>query len=231
MNMTKNGKRGYIILAVVFVVWSVIAFAPPFSKTAVFWMAYLFGVVSIAFQIYVFKIAFDKGEDAKSRFYGFPIAKIGIAYLGVQLLISLIEIIVAAFLLTWVALLINVIILALAFVGCIAAETMRDEIEKQDVSLKKDVANMRGLQSLSASIASQCTIDELKGDISKVAEEFKYSDPVTSEQTKELEEELKKQMNEIQNAILESDVDGTKMLCAKVLAELAERNRICALNK
>ena len=218
-------------MAVVFVVWSVIAFAPPFSKTPVFWMAYLFGVVSIAFQIYVFKIAFDKGDDAKSRFYGFPIAKIGTAYLSVQLLISLIEIIVSALLLTWVALLINVIILALALVGCIAAETMRDEIEKQDVSLKKDVTNMRGLQSLSASIASQCTNDELKSDIKKVAEEFKYSDPVTSAQTKELEEELKNQMNEIQNAILEGDVEGAKTLCAKILAGLAERNRVSKLSK
>ena len=229
--MTKNGKRGYIILAVVFIVWSLVAFAPPFSKTAVFWFAYLFGVVSIAFQIYVFKIAFDKGDDAKSRFYGFPIAKIGIAYLGVQLLISLIELIVAAFLLTWVALLINAIVLALAFVGCIAAETMRDEIEKQDTGLKKDVANMRALQSLSASIASQCTIDELKKDLNKVAEEFKYSDPVTSDQTKEIEEDLKQQMNEIQSAVLEGDAEGAKTLCAKILAGLAERNSVCALNK
>lgn len=231
MRMTKNGKRGYIILAVIFVIWCAIAFAPPFHKTAVFWLAYLFGVISIAFQIYVFKISFEKGEDAKSRFYGFPMAKIGIVYLGVQLILSLIELLCSAFLLGWIAFLLNIILLAAAFVGCIAAETMRDEIEKQDVSLKKDVSNMRNLQSLSASIASQCSIAELKGDISKVAEEFKYSDPVTSDQTKEIEEDLKQQMNEIQNAILEGDAEGAKTLCAKILAGLAERNRVCALNK
>ena len=231
MNMTKNGKRGYIILAVVFVVWCVIAFAPPFSKTAVFWIAYLFGAISIAFQIYVFKISFEKGEDAKSRFYGFPIAKIGIVYLGLQLVLGLIELICSAFLPGWIAFLINIILLAAAFVGCIAAETMRDEIEKQDVSLKKDVSNMRNLQSLSASIASQCSNDELKSVANKIADEFKFSDPVSSEQTKEMEEDLKQMMSEIQKAVLEGDIEGAKALFSKVAPVLSERNRVCTLNK
>lgn len=231
MIMTKNGKRGYIILAVIFVIWCAIAFAPPFHKTAVFWLAYLFGVISIAFQIYVFKISFEKGEDAKSRFYGFPIAKIGIVYLGVQLVLSLIELLCSAFLPGWIAFLLNIILLAAAFVGCIAAETMRDEIEKQDVSLKKDVSNMRNLQSLSASIASQCSNDELKSIANKIADEFKFSDPVSSEQTKAMEEDLSQIMNEIQKAVLEGDIEGANVLFSKVTPVLAERNRVCALNK
>ena len=67
--MGKNEIRGYIVDAILLIVFSVIAFAAPFAKTGVFWMAYLFGVIAIAYQIYVFKISFDQGEDVKSKFY------------------------------------------------------------------------------------------------------------------------------------------------------------------
>ena len=56
--MSKNRLRGYITLAVLLAVFSVVAFAAPFSKTAVFWLAYVFGVIAIAYQIYVFQMSF-----------------------------------------------------------------------------------------------------------------------------------------------------------------------------
>ena len=61
--MMKNKKRGYIVLAILFVVYSVIAFAAPFQMTAVFWIAYLFGVFAIAAQLYIFGISFKSGTD------------------------------------------------------------------------------------------------------------------------------------------------------------------------
>ena len=87
----KKNIKGYIILAILLVVFSVIAFAAPFSMKAPFWIAYVCGVIAIAFQLYVFNVAFANGEDVKSRFYGFPIAKIGVVYMIVQLIVSLIE--------------------------------------------------------------------------------------------------------------------------------------------
>ena len=94
--MGKNEIRGYIVDAILLIVFSVIAFAAPFAKTGVFWMAYLFGVIAIAYQIYVFQISFNQGDDVKSKFYGFPIARVGVIYLAVQLVLSLIEMCLAA---------------------------------------------------------------------------------------------------------------------------------------
>ena len=83
--MNKTSTKGYIVLGLIFVVFTVIAFAAPFNKTGVFALAYIFGVIAIAYQIYVFKISFTAGGDAKSKFYGFPIAKVGVIYLLAQL--------------------------------------------------------------------------------------------------------------------------------------------------
>ena len=58
--MTKNETRGILLMAILFVVFSAIAFVIPFSKNGVFWIAYLFGVLAILFQIYIFKSSFGK---------------------------------------------------------------------------------------------------------------------------------------------------------------------------
>lgn len=229
--MSKNGIRGYITLAVILIVFSVIAFAAPFSMTVSFWLAYIFGVIAIAYQIYVFKISFSGDGDVKSKFYGFPIAKVGVIYLAVQLIISLIEMCIAAIMPGWIVLIINIISIAVAVVGCIAADAVKDEILRQDVQLKKDVTNMRTLQSLASSFINQCTDDELKKAIQDMSEQFKYSDPVSSDQTKEVEKELKTMMEELQKAILDGDIEGAKILVGKIVGVLCERNRICVLSK
>ena len=229
--MKKNAARGYAILGILLVLFSVIAFAVPFAKTVMFWIAFCFGVLAIAFQVYVFNISFTGGETARSRFYGFPIARVGVYYLVGQLIVSIIEMIVAAIVPVWIPLIVNILLFALAAIGCIAVETMRDEIIRQDVQLKKDVSNMRELQSLSATMVNQCTDEGLKVTFAKIADEFRYSDPVTSEKTRSLEEEMRIQMGNIQQALVDGDFDGAKALCGKLMGSLAERNRICSVSK
>lgn len=229
--MGKNEIRGYIVDAILLIVFSVIAFAAPFAKTGVFWMAYLFGVIAIAYQIYVFKISLDRGEDVKSKFYGFPIARVGVIYLAVQLVLSLIEMCLAAVIPMWVAIIVNVLPIAFALIGCIAAEVMRDEIVRQDIKIKTDVGNMRALQSQTASFVGMCQDAEAKKLLQDLADDFKYSDPVSSEVTKEMETELKFLVNEIQRALVDDDMKSVEGFCVRVKASLAERNRVCKLGK
>lgn len=229
--MEKNEVRGYIVDAIVFAVFTIVAFAVPFERNAIFWTAYVFGVIAIAFQIYVFKISFQRGSDVKSKFYGFPIARVGVMYLGIQLALSLIEMCVAKFIPSWVAVVIDIFPIALAAIGCIAADAMRDEIVRQDVQIKKSVDNMRALQSMTASLVGMAQDANLRSTLQDLADEFKYSDPVTSEQTKEKETELKFLVNEIQRAIVDGDLQAASGFCARAKAGLVERNRLCAMSK
>ena len=157
--------------------------------------------------------------------------RLGIYYLVIQLAVSVIEIALSKFLPTWTVIVINVLILAAALIGCITAETMREEIAAQDTRLKKNVSNMRELQSLTAALSNQTSDAELKKSLQKLADEFRYSDPLTSEKTKELEMDMRSQIGDLQQAITDGDINGTKSLCEKLQDCLRERNRICALNK
>ena len=68
----------FVILLIVF---SVITFVLPFKKNTLFWLSYAFGVFAILFQLYVLMKAFHGTESVRSRFYGFPIAKVGLIYM------------------------------------------------------------------------------------------------------------------------------------------------------
>ena len=126
---------------------------------------------------------------------------------------------------------INVLLLALAVVGCITVDAMRDEIIRQDGALKRNEGNMRELQSLSSALVGQCGDEALKPMLQKLADEFRYSDPVSSEKTQELEEDMKVQLGDIQQALVEGDSDGAKKLCGKLMGSLTERNRVCSVSK
>lgn len=229
--MSANGKKGCVVAAIILVVFSVIAFAAPFAMTGTFWVGYCFGVIAIAAQLYFFTISFSKGEDAKSRFYGFPIVKIGVIYLVVQLILSIIQLIAAAVLPIWVALILNILVLAIAAIGSIAADIMREEIVRQDTVLKEDVNNMRGLQSLAASLPGLSQDEEIKKLLQELSDEFRYSDPVSSEDTQALESELKFMLEELQQTLISDNSEGAKGICLKTKVKLAERNRVCKLGK
>lgn len=231
MKADKNQLRGIIILAIVFVAFTVLAFALPFVMNGVFWLAYIFTALAILAQGYIFHIAFDKGEPVKSKLYGFPIARIGFVYMVAQLVVGLLFMALAKYAPVWLAVVVFVLVLAAAAVGFIAADVMRDEVEEQDVQLKKDVMLMRSMQSKAAYIASQCACPDAKAELEKFSEELRYSDPVSSEATAEAEASLAAMVDELQAVVIEGDGAAARVLCVKARAALAERNRLCKLNK
>ena len=67
--------------------------------------------------------------------------------------------------------------------------------------------------------------------LNKLAESFRFSDPVSSDALNDIEASLNALVDELQSAVLEKDNAAAQTLCAKVEATLADRNRMCKLNK
>ena len=230
--MSKNKIRVITFAAIALVVFNVIAFVIPIPKSAVFWVAYIFGMLAIAAQLLFMNVAFSGKEDIRSKFYGFPIARIGVIYGICQLLLSFAAMALGAFIPVWVPVVVFVIIAAAAGVGLISTDMVREEIEKQDEKLVKDVSRMRSLQSKMNVLISQTDAGgELKTALDKLADEIKYSDPVSSSATEQIEDELNFNIEELQKAIVDGDNTSALTICKKTSGILAERNRICKLNK
>lgn len=229
--MGKNQKRILTVLAIIFVAFSVVVFALPFKMNGIFWLSYIFAVISVAAQIYVLKTAFDGAENVRSKFYGFPIAQIGVVYMAAQLILSLIFMIFAAITPVWLVLIVFVLLLAAAAIGFISADVMRDEIERQDVKLSADVSCMTTLRSLVYSLPGQCEDTEAKNILQDLADEFRYSDPVSSEFLRDIETELEILMGQLQTAVSKADTKDIVSTANKTANALTERNRLCKLNK
>lgn len=228
--MPKNKTRMLLLLVIVFAVFSVIAFAVPFRKTTVFWLAYIFGLVAIATQAYIQPKAFAE-EGARSKFYGFPIARVGVYYLAVQLVLSLVFMALATVCPVWVELIVFVLLLAVVGVGLIATEAVKEEVERQDVKIKADVALMRGLQSKTSTMASLCAGAPYEAAVKQFAEQVRFSDPVSGPHLAEIEHELSDAIDLLQQAVVDGDADSVETLCKKASVTLTERNRQCKLGK
>ena len=225
--MKKDTMRGIIGLGVLLILYILIAFLIPFVHTATFWVSFVFTLIAFAVVATSIDIAFVKNPDAKSRFYGFPIAKIGAIYGLVQLIAGFVVMALSQWVPVWAAILVYAIALGTAVIGLISAEAVVSEIRVQDVKLKKDVSLMRSLQSKVNQMSAQSENVAIKA----LADEFRYSDPVSNDAIADAEADLAAAVDALQSAYVDGDSEAVAKLCRKASALLAERNRLCKLNK
>ena len=225
--MKKDTIRAIVVAVIIFVIYNLIAFVIPFAHTAAFWISYGYTLAAFAVVCASIYIAFIKNPDAKSRFYGFPIARIGVLYGCAQLIVSLIVMVLAKWIPWWIPSLVYAIGMGATIIGLISAEAVVDEIQTQDVKLKDNTVMMRALQSKISQIASQTDDAAVKA----LAEEFRYSDPVSNDAIADAEADLAAAVEQLQAAFVDGDNEAMAQLCRKTTALLAERNRLCKLNK
>lgn len=231
--MKKSTTRWWVILGAVLVVYNVIVFAVPFPKNPVFFLSWLFTLAAIGAQGYVVRTAFYRGEGVRSKFYGWPIAKIGLVYLAVQLALGLafMALGLAVSVPVWLPLVLYVVLLGVSAAGFVAADAVRDEVVRQDVKLVKDTSFMRSLQARAAALPGLTQDAQLARLLEQFAEAVRYSDPVSGETLRDVEAELTACVDELQRAVAEGDTSSAQTLMQKAKAVLADRNRLCKLNK
>ena len=225
--MKKDTIRAIVVAVIMLAVYNLVAFVIPFAHTAAFWISYGFTLAAFAVVCASIYIAFIKDPDSKRKFYGFPIARIGVLYGIAQLIVSLAVMLLARWMPWWIPVLVYAIGMGAAIIALVSAEAVVDEIQAQDVKQKKETALMRSLQSKINHIATQSDDAAIKA----LAEEFRYSDPVSSEEIADIEADLIAAVDQLQAAFVDGDNEAMAQLCRKTNALLAERNRMCKLNK
>ena len=230
--MKKNINKWWLAIAIIFIAYNVIVWVLPVPKTTVFYLSYLFTLIAIISQIYVVKIAFyNEDVSVKSKFYGFPIEKIGYVYLSIQLVVGLVFMHLGKVLPEWIVIIVYVVLFAFFVIGTISTNAVREVIEEQDVKLVEDTSKMRYLQLLAERLPSQASDETTKKELRDLFEALKYSDPVSSEATTQIEQKLEDIIITIENSIAEQDPLTILGLCKKATVILEERNIICKRNK
>ena len=229
--MKKDTLRLLIVGAAALIAYNFAVFMIPCYKTSTFWISWGFSLLSFAVAGYAIYSGFIRKPDVKSRFYGFPIARVGVIYLVIQVAVGGVFMAIGHIVPWWLATVACTIGLAFALIGVLSAEAVVDQIQYQDNKIKESVSVMRGLQSKVGTLASRCEAAEAAEAVRNFAEELRYSDPVSSDALMAAEAELSAAVDALQVAVVEGQTDRILAACREACAMLAERNRLCKINK
>ena len=216
--MKKNRSKGYLILGILFVLVSVIAFAVPLAKTTAFWISYAFTVIAFAAQIIIWKSALGRTEALKSKFLGFPVVHIGIVYLVVQI-IALAVFLFIPTLPIWSAVVACAVIAGASAVCMIASDVGRSEIERVSSKVQKKTFFIKQVRTEIELLADAETDVTTKSALTQLAEKIRYSDPMSNEQIADIEDRITAKVAE-----LKSSTNKVKII-NELNSLLDERNR------
>lgn len=232
MKANKKLLSTIAVFAILLVVFVVLVTVIPFTKIASSWVAFIFGVVAIMGACAVTVYSLKKGDTVVSKIYGFSLFKLGVSYLAIQMAISVILLVLGAFLAVpvWVAVILGVVALGFCLVGLILVDNAIDIVEEQEEKIETKIKEIKTFSVNVNCVIAVCQNNEYMPHLERLAEAFKYSDPVSSEQTEPIEENLKNEIS-VLTALVTSNSEDVIPKIKEIEALLASRNEVCKLSK
>lgn len=197
--MKKTTKSAYMVLGIAFVLFNVIAFVVPTAKTATFWIAYMFTVITFVLQIGIWIAAFKAAKTIRSKFLGIPIIYVGIVYFVIQLIVFAVFM-VFPIIPPWIAVIVCVLILGISAICLVSADAARAEIARVEEKVNRRVFYIRELQVDVEMLAEQEQNEEIKTALKKLAEKIQYSDPMSDKALAGVEIKISEKMQELKTA-------------------------------
>ncbi|MCD8159593.1 MAG: hypothetical protein LUE61_00060 [Clostridiales bacterium] len=230
----KSQGRLIAICAVLFAACNIVAFAVPFPKTATFWVSDAFVLFSLLFFLVVDRVAFQDAKTTKSKFYGYPVLRIGIFYVCATLIAAILFILLSfgvPQIQVWIPIVVFVLLTGAAAVGHITSSSARDYVESYDDKIAANTGFMRQFRGEILALIEQAGDEALKRELQELAEKIRYSDSVSSAATTEAEQDLAALETSLKSAIRGRDNASAMALCEKMAKDLAARNALCKANK
>lgn len=220
----KNAVKGYLVLGLLFVILSVIAFALPTEKTGSFWIAYTFTALAFILQIPLWKHSIGKEVPVKSKFFAISAVYLGVLYLIIQIIIFAVVLLIPTIQL-WLTVVICAVPLCLSLVFIISTFAGRNEIERVEAKEQGKVTFIRQLQSEVELLMLSESDPDVKAELNRLVDTIRFSDPMSNDKLHDLEAE-------IMSLIIGLRDSDTKLQEVKHISRLLdERNSKCAILK
>ena len=192
-------KTPYIVIAILFVMFNVIAFVIQTAKTSAFWIGYVFTVIAFAVQAYVWYATIGKKQNLKSKLLGSSVTYIGAVYLALQFVAFLIFMF-ASSAPNWCAILVCVMILGISAVCMITTNAGTEMITATENKVAVKRQFIKNLQIEVDILAESETDSEIKKKLMGLAKKIKLSDPMSDASLLELEDELMVKVSAIESS-------------------------------
>ncbi len=227
----KLSNRG-IIGASFFAIYSIIVFfIAGFSNDITFWIAY--GLVAVAFLIIgiVMKRIDEEIIVTKNFFLNYSLLSWSAIYLGIQVLFSTVWMIF--FNINYKILVVLSIVLifmySMLIVACSYQKNHIIDIENKTIDKTNNIKKFKVDMSICVQYAKTSNIKRI---VEMLSEEFKYSDPISSENLKSIELLIEEKVNKLKELLVKNEsYEIVKANVDEISNLLKERNIKCKANK
>lgn len=233
--MNKKFKYYAIIWALLLAVFNVICFVTPSEAAGMskfggaFWAGYIFITIAFIGQLICAYIAL-KTDDKTKLFYNIPVIRV--SYTGLILTVVFGALCMAIpNLPNWVGIIVCLLVLAFTAIAVIKAKAASDVVEKIDNKVKAQTLFVKSLTVDAESLLARATTPEAKEACKKIYEAVRYSDPMSSVQLVDIEEQIEGSFIAFSAAIIENDTELAAAESKNLLVLIDNRNKKCRLLK
>lgn len=230
--MTKTFKVYLIIWAICFMVFNIITFVSPMRMNLIsgnFWTGYIFITFAFLGQLLCSYIAF-KEENIRKIFYNISLVLISyISFIALFIVgtCCMINPILPMSIGIVICMIISEIFAVLVVTTCFVINVvsdMDDEIKAKTFAIKSLTANAEHLMMKTNST-------EMNEICKKIYESFRYSNTISDNSLKDINEQIQREFVSFENAVNENDIEMAYSISKELISLINKRNLQCKLIK
>lgn len=230
-NSSYKGMTSIILsCAIVAVAFLVIVFAVPFIWDSTFWVCFASIWIAIALVLLANIYVIATSRSMTSAVYKISLSTVSIIYLIVTGIVSLAIMAVGA-VPFWIALIVEVVLLALCLLGFIGGAAGADLIESDGASTAYSKVTIDTLRSQSRALIPMASDPSAKKALTELSEKLLYTDPMSSDATVPFDQQLITLMGGIDAALRQGEWATVVSLCNDASITIDQRAAICRASK
>ncbi len=229
----KNVKSFLTITLLIALLYIALFFVIPIDKhNASNWAAFVFTVIAfVGMGCMGFMLV--NNDSLRKGFYHAPILRVGVSYVAVQLVFSVVVFVINAVanVPSWIAVAVSLVVMVFAVVGMISNKRYAETAENLDVKTEVKTAPVRMFRLDVNSLIVNAKDKNVKNMLEKFAEEVKYSDPVSSDCVTEIENNMSDMIGKLADCVKTDDTQKALDMIENLNGMLQQRNAARKANK
>jgi hypothetical protein len=227
--MSKN-KNYLAIFAILFIVYNfLVFFIGGFTgHSSAFWASYVFEIISFATICTILCTLMKGDKGTKIFFLGYSIMMWSTVYGIIQFIVSTVFIFMDDYVKP--AVVIQLLLLVAYITVVLLCSNTKKVIEDVQETRSAQISNMKTMISEMEIISALNMDANLKSAVKKLADEFKFSDVVSSDETLPIEQQLFGEISMLKMNC-KTNPENALLLIEQISEHLAERNIICKNSK
>lgn len=224
----KTFKNSLIVYILGIILFNILIFTIPFDKNLSresFWCVLISSNLFFFFSIITF---FQLKKIKCKKIYIFNIYFFLVLLSLIQIIAAYILLIIGNFLYVklWISLIVEIILLFMNIIFFIFSFRYLRYLLQEDSSIKSDTSFIEAIRLEINELLLETTLFKIKKSLNNLLEKIKYIDPVSTESTQKVEDDIVDKINELKNSISKRNITVSLKIIENISNLIEKRSLI-----